>query len=118
MPSLTRHEHGHLAHAIFHELFDAANLMLRLGFNPSGPGIDGGTALAPRAGWAACGWSIACSRTAACRSTPATPRTRPLLGWAAFGSVHRCAPGADYAAVAERLVAAGATSPPWATAAA
>ena len=45
VPSLTRHEHGHLAHAIFHELYDAADLMLRLGFDPSGPGIDGGTAL-------------------------------------------------------------------------
>ena len=31
-----------------------------------------------------------------------------LLGWAAFGLVHRCAPGADYPTVAERLVAAGA----------
>jgi hypothetical protein len=30
------------------------------------------------------------------------------LGWAAFGSVHRRAPGGDYPAVAERLVAAGA----------
>jgi len=31
-----------------------------------------------------------------------------LLGWTAFGSVHRRAPGSDYPAVAERLVAAGA----------
>jgi hypothetical protein len=31
-----------------------------------------------------------------------------LLGWAAFGSVHRRAPGADYPAVAERLLVAGA----------
>jgi hypothetical protein len=30
------------------------------------------------------------------------------LGWTAFGSVHRRARGADYPAVAERLVAAGA----------
>jgi hypothetical protein len=30
------------------------------------------------------------------------------LGWAAFGSVHRRAAGADYPAVADRLVAAGA----------
>ena len=30
------------------------------------------------------------------------------LGWAAFGSVHRRARGADYPAVAKRLVAAGA----------
>ena len=31
-----------------------------------------------------------------------------LLGWAAFGSVHRRAKGADYRAVADRLIAAGA----------
>ncbi len=30
------------------------------------------------------------------------------LGWAAFGSVHRRSAGADYRAVADRLVAAGA----------
>jgi hypothetical protein len=30
------------------------------------------------------------------------------LGWTAFGSVHRCAREADYPAVAERLVTAGA----------
>jgi hypothetical protein len=30
------------------------------------------------------------------------------LGWAAFGSVHRRAKGADYAGVVDRLVAAGA----------
>jgi hypothetical protein len=30
------------------------------------------------------------------------------LGWAAFGSVHRHAPGGDYPAVIERLVSAGA----------
>ena len=32
----------------------------------------------------------------------------PPLGWAAFGSVHRRASGADYPAVIDRLVAAGA----------
>ena len=36
-----------------------------------------------------------------------THRSTPL-GWAAFGSVHRRARGADYPAVADRLVAAGA----------
>ena len=36
-----------------------------------------------------------------------THKSTPL-GWAAFGSVHRRARGADYPAVAERLVAAGA----------
>ena len=109
LPSLTPHEHGHLAHAIFHELFDAADLMLRLGFDPSGPGIDGGTAL-----HAACwvGSVRMVDRLLAHGGVPLDARDpthqSTLLGWAAFGSVHRCAPGADYATVAERLVAAGA----------
>ena len=109
LPSLTPHEHGHLAHAIFHELFDAADLMLRLGFDPSGPGIDGGTAL-----HAACwvGSVRMVDRLLAHGGVPLDARDpthqSTLLGWAAFGSVHRRAPGADYPAVAERLVAAGA----------
>ena len=63
----------------------------------------------PPAGWAACGWSNACSHAAACRSTPgirpirarrsAGPRSDPSIAGPA---------GADYPAVAERLVAAGA----------
>jgi hypothetical protein len=32
----------------------------------------------------------------------------PPLGWAAYGSVQRRAPGGDYVAIVERLVAAGA----------
>ena len=32
----------------------------------------------------------------------------PPLGWAAYGSAQRRAPGGDYSAVAQRLVAAGA----------
>ena len=35
LASLTPEEHGHLAHAIFQERFDAADLMLRLGFDPA-----------------------------------------------------------------------------------
>ena len=45
LASLTRKVHGHLAHAIFYEHFDAAELMLRLGFDPAAPGVDGGSAL-------------------------------------------------------------------------
>jgi hypothetical protein len=109
LPSLTRYEHGHMAHAIFHELYDAADLMLRLGFDPSGPGIDGGTAL-----HAACwvGSVRMVDRLLTHGGVPLDARDpthqSTLLGWAAFGSVHRCAPGADYPAVAERLVVAGA----------
>ncbi|MEN3338453.1 MAG: hypothetical protein V7647_2129 [Acidobacteriota bacterium] len=108
-PSLTREDHGHLAEAIFHERFDVAELMLRLGFDPAAPGVDGGTAL-----HAAC-WvgSVRMVEHLLARggvpldARDPTHRSTPL-GWAAFGSVHRCAPGADYPAVAERLVAAGA----------
>ena len=109
LPSLTRSDHAHLAHAIFHERFDAADLMLRLGFDPAAPGIDGGTAL-----HAACwvGHVGMVERLLARGGVPLdardpTHQSTPL-GWAAFGSVHRRAAGANYPAVADRLVAAGA----------
>jgi ankyrin repeat protein len=107
--SLTRQEHGHLAQAIFHEHFDAADVMLRAGLDPAAPGIDGGTAL-----HAACwvGHERLVERLLALGAVPvdATDPTHGStpLGWAAFGSVHRRAAGADYPAVAARLVAAGA----------
>lgn len=109
LASLTRHEHGHLAHAIFHERFEAAELMLRLGFDPAAAGVDGGTAL-----HAAC-WvgdpglvqRLLTHGGVALEARDPTHHSTPL-GWAAFGSVHRRAAGADYPAVADRLVAAGA----------
>ena len=109
MASLTRAEHGHLAHAIFHERFDAADLMLRLGFDAAAPGVDGGTAL-----HAACwvGSQRMVERVLAAGAVPLDARDpthgSTPLGWAAFESVHRRAPGADYPAVAALLVAAGA----------
>ena len=45
LASLTPGDHAHLAEAIFDERFDAADLMLALGFDPAAPGVDGGTAL-------------------------------------------------------------------------
>ena len=109
LPSLTPEDQGHLAQAIFHERFDAADLMLSLGFDPAAPGIDGGTAL-----HAACwvGSVRMVERLLARGGVPLdardpTHQSTPL-GWTAFGSVHRRAAGADYPAVADRLVAAGA----------
>jgi ankyrin repeat protein len=109
LPSLTRQDHGRLAQAIFHERLDAADLMLSLGFDPAAPGVDGGTAL-----HAACwvGSVRMVERLLARGGVPLdardpTHQSTPL-GWAAFGSVHRRAAGADYPAVADRLVAAGA----------
>jgi len=107
--SLAQKLHGHLAQAIFYEHFDAATLMLRLGFDPAAPGVDGGTAL-----HAACwvGSVRMVERILARGGVPIdardpTHQSTPL-GWAAFGSVHRRAAGADYPGVVERLVAAGA----------
>lgn len=109
LSSLTRQDHGHLAQAIFHERFEAADLMLSLGFDPAASGVDGGTAL-----HAACwvGSVRMVERLLARGGVPLdardpTHQSTPL-GWAAFGSVHRRAVGADYPAVADRLVAAGA----------
>ena len=109
LPSLRREDHAHLAHAIFQERFAAADLMLRLGFDPAAPGVDGGTAL-----HAACwvgnvrlvGQLIARGGVPLDARDP-THQSTPL-GWAAFGSVHRRAAGADYPAVVDQLVAAGA----------
>ncbi len=109
VPSLSRAEHGQLAQAIFHEAFDAANLMLDLGFDPTAPGVDGGTAL-----HAAC-WvgnlrlvERILEQAAVPLDAPDPTHQSPPLGWTAYGSVHRRSHGADYPAVADRLVAAGA----------
>lgn len=109
LSSLMRQDHTRLALAIFHERFDAAELMLRLGFDPAAPGVDGGTAL-----HAAC-WvgSVRMVEQLLARGGVPLDARDPthrstLLGWAAFGSVHRRASGSDYPAVAARLVAAGA----------
>jgi hypothetical protein len=106
---LPREDHSRLAVAIFFERFDTADLMLRLGFDPTAPGIDGGTAL-----HAAC-WvgnvriveRILARGGIGLDARDPTHQSTPL-GWTAFGSAQRRARGADYPAVAERLVAAGA----------
>ena len=108
--SLTAADHGQLAQAIFHGRFAAADLMLRLGFDPKARGTDGGTAL-----------HMACwmghlplveqllSLNVPIDDVDPTHGSTPL-GWAAFGSVHRCVKGADYVGVVERLLAAGAST--------
>jgi ankyrin repeat protein len=107
--TLPRHAHGHLAFAIFFERFAAAALMLELGFDPSAPGMDGGSAL-----HAACwmGHVVLVERMLARGgvSLDAGDPTHgsPPIGWAAFGSVQRRARGGDYVGVIDRLVAAGA----------
>jgi ankyrin repeat protein len=109
LSSLPRAVHGHLAFAIFGGHHRAAELMLRLGFDETAPGQDGGTAL-----HAAC-WvgnvrmvELLLERgRVPLESRDPTHLSTPL-GWAAHGSVHCRARGADYPAVVDRLVAAGA----------
>jgi ankyrin repeat protein len=101
--------HGHLAHAILQERYEAAALMLRLGVDPAEPAGDGGTPL-----HAAC-WVGNARMVEAILGRGGVPlevrdpehHSTPL-GWAAFGSVHRRAAGADYIAVVDRMVSAGA----------
>jgi ankyrin repeat protein len=109
LASLNQADHGRLAQAIFYESFAAAAVMLRLGFDPAAPGIDGGTAL-----HAAC-WvgNIAMVDEILKRGRVPVDARDPThgstpLGWTAFGSVHRRAAGGNYSAVIDRLVAAGA----------
>jgi ankyrin repeat protein len=109
LSSLTRADHGRLAQAIFHGRHRAAELMLRLGFDETAPGQDGGTAL-----HAAC-WlgnlrmvEILLERGRVPIEARDPTHLSTPLGWAAHGSVHCRARGADYPAVVDRLVAAGA----------
>jgi ankyrin repeat protein len=106
--SLTTSDHAQLAQAIFHGRFAAAALMLRLGFDPKARGTDGGTAL-HMACWMGHVPLVAqlLSLRVPIDDVDPTHGGTPL-GWAAFGSVHRCAEGADYVGVIERLIAAGA----------
>jgi ankyrin repeat protein len=107
--SLRPQDHSRLAFAIFHGQLEAAALMLRLGFDPAAPGMDGGTAL-----HAACwiGSTRLVEHLLARGGVPLDARDpthgSTPLGWAAFGSVHRRAPGGDYPGVIDSLAGAGA----------
>jgi ankyrin repeat protein len=107
--TLTPSDHAQLAFAIFHGRSEAADLMLRLGFDPGAGGIDGGTAL-HAAAWM--GHVKLVDEILALGVIPIDSRdpkhASPPLGWAVFGSVHRRAKDGDYIGVIDRLVAAGA----------
>jgi ankyrin repeat protein len=109
LTSLTRADHSRLAHAIFDGRRKAARLMLRLGFDETAVGVDGGSGL-----HAAC-WmgDVEMVEAILQRGRVKVESRDPVhlstpLGWAAFGSVHRRASAGDYSAVVDRLVAAGA----------
>jgi ankyrin repeat protein len=109
LTSLTRADHSRLAHAIFDGRREAAHLMLRLGFDETAGGVDGGTGL-HAASWMG---DVEMVEALLRRGRVALDDRDPVhlstpLGWAAFGSVHRRAAGGDYPAVVDRLVAAGA----------
>jgi ankyrin repeat protein len=109
LTSLTPADHSRLAQAIFHGRREAAHLMLRLGFDETSGGVDGGTAL-HAASWMG---DVELVEAILQRGRIAVESRDPVhlstpLGWAAFGSVHRRANGGDYPAVIDRLVAAGA----------
>ena len=109
LTSLTPADHSRLAHAIFDGRREAAHLMLRLGFDETAGGVDGGTAL-HAASWMG---DVELVEAILQRGRVAVDSRDPVhlstpLGWTAFGSVHRRARGGDYSAVVDRLVAAGA----------
>jgi ankyrin repeat protein len=109
LTSLSRADHSRLAHAIFDGRREAADLMLRLGFDETVGGVDGGTAL-HAASWMG---NVEMVEVLLRRGRVPIDSRDPVhlstpLGWAAFGSVHRRADGGDYPAVVDRLVAAGA----------
>ena len=109
LTSLTPADHSCLARAIFDGRREAAHLMLRLGFDETAGGVDGGTAL-HAASWIG---DVELVDAILQRGRVAVDSRDPVhlstpLGWTAFGSVHRRARGSDYSAVVDRLVAAGA----------
>lgn len=109
LESLSAREHAQLAFAIFHERYGAADVMLRLGFDPAAGGIDGGTALHAAAWMGHTGFVerlLSGGRIPVDSRDPTHQST--VLGWAVFGSVHRRAQGADYVGVIDRVIAAGA----------
>jgi ankyrin repeat protein len=101
-------DHGRLAMAIFHEKYDAARLMLELGFDANAAGVDGGTALHAAAwmGHVELVDAILRQGTVNVNQTDPTHHATPL-GWALHGSTNRRAHGANYDAVIDRLASAG-----------
>jgi ankyrin repeat protein len=82
--------------------------MLRLGFDPACRGTDGGTAL-HMASWMGNVEMVERLLALGVAIDDVDPEHGSTpLGWAAFGSVQRCARRGDYVSVVERLVAAGA----------
>jgi hypothetical protein len=89
----------------------AVDLMLRLGFDPAQRGQDGGTVLhcAAWQGWAACvETALRYDSVRSLVEDRDTFHDSTALGWCFHGARHRSNPAGDYAAVARRLLEAGA----------
>jgi ankyrin repeat protein len=107
--SMSPQHHGLFAHAVHHQRDEAVRLMLEVGFDPAAPGTDGGTAL-HQAAWVGRPDYVELLRpkAAAIINEPDPTHKGVPIGWAAYGSVHRCNPKGDYVRTIELLAAAGA----------
>jgi ankyrin repeat protein len=109
MATLRPEDHAMLAHAVHHQCDTAVRLLFELGFDPAAGGTDGGTAL-HQAAWVgrADYVELLLPRCASIVSQPDPTHHSTPLGWAAYGSVHRCNEKGDYVRTIEVLAAAGA----------
>ena len=108
LPSLLESSDGSVGHAIFHERYGAAALMLSLGFSPTAPSLDGGSPLHVASWVGHVGLVERLLEQGVPLDEPDPTHGSTPLGWAAFGSVQRRAKGGDYCAVIDRLADAGA----------
>ncbi|MBC8106559.1 MAG: ankyrin repeat domain-containing protein [Anaerolineae bacterium] len=109
MRSFQPEHHSMLAQAVHHQRDAAVKLMLDLGFDPSGGGVDGGTAL-HQAAWVGRPDYIEMllPKTAALINQRDPTHGGTPLGWAIHGSTNRCNERGDYPRAQELLKAAGA----------
>jgi hypothetical protein len=107
--SMSPQHHGLFAHAVHHQRDAAVKLMLEVGFDPAVPGTDGGTAL-HQAAWVGRPdyVQMLLPKSSAIINQPDPTHKGVPIGWAAYGSVHRCNAKGDYIKTIELLAAAGA----------
>jgi ankyrin repeat protein len=107
--SLSAQEHGLFAHAVHHQRDEAVKLMFEVGFDPASHGTDGGTAL-HQAAWVGRPdyVEMLLPKSAAILNQQDPTHHGVPIGWAAYGSVHRCNEKGDYVRTIQLLAAAGA----------
>jgi ankyrin repeat protein len=105
---LTEEEKGALAHAAGDGRLEAARILLAIGFDPAWEGAWAGTAL-HHAAWRG---NVPAVELLLEHRAPVNVRDREFgsspLAWAAHGSAHCRSADPEYAAIIERLIAAGA----------